>query len=198
VKTRVLILATAFSMGAVACGPENVETKSNSSNYEAIILNSQEGTDIPFPLHETRELAGYETNVAGMSFFELRIPKKSAGAPPHSHSHEDEFFYVRTGSLTFMADNSRKTISAGGFVLLPRNGLHAFWNSSDEDAIVLVGTSKGEFGDFFDAVAVEARQKQAASPQQIGEIVGLLGAERGIIIDMSKLPDDVAGLYGLK
>ncbi len=132
-----------------------------------------------------------------MSFFEIRLAARAPGAPPHTHAHEDEFFYVREGTVTFLTGEESQTIGPGGFVLLPRHGLHAFWNASDEDAILLVGTSQGEFGDFFDAVAMEVRATNASSPPEVGEIMSRLGAERGIVIDMSKIPEDIAALYGL-
>ncbi len=187
-------LAIASAITLTACGeaPKSSEEKT----IPPVILDKDEGTLIAFPLHETRELAGPNTNIAGMSFFELKIPANSAGAPPHTHSNEDEFFYLRKGSLTFMAGDTRRTITAGGFVMLPRNGMHAFWNDTEEESFVLVGTSEGKFGDFFDAVAIEVRNTQAASPQEIGEILGKVSVERGITIDMSKLPPDVATLYG--
>ena len=40
---------------------------------------------------------------------------------------------MRQGTVTFMTHEDRKTIKAGGFVLLPRHSLHAFWNTSDEE-----------------------------------------------------------------
>lgn len=181
-----------------ALGSASAEHHENAEkNLPAVVLNEGEGEAIAFPLHPTLRLAGADSNVAGMSFFEISIAAGAAGAPPHTHTHEDEFFYVREGSVTFMTDDDRKTISAGGFVLLPRHGLHALWNSSDEDAVLLVSASRGEFDDFFDAVAMEVRATNASTPQEIGAIVGRLGDQRGIVIDMSKVPDDVATLYGL-
>ena len=162
-----------------------------------IVLDGGEGGPIEFPLHPTFRLADPDTNLAGMSFFEIHIAAGAPGSPPHTHANEDEFFYVREGTVTIMTAEGRNTIGAGGFVLLPRHSLHALWNASDEDAILLVGTSQGEFGDFFDAVAMEVRATSASSPQEVGAIVGRLGAERGIVVDMTKIPEDVAALYGL-
>ena len=51
--------------------------------------------------------------------------------------HEDEFFYVRAGTPTFMADGQRKTIGPGGFILLPRNSTHAVWNRGDDISITV-------------------------------------------------------------
>ncbi len=195
--TIALVLLTASGVAVVGSGAGET-TSSNAESRPPIVLDGGEGETVAFPLHPTLRLADPDTNIAGMSFFEIRVPAGAPGAPPHTHAHEDEFFYVREGTVTFMTDEDRKTIKAGGFVLLPRHGLHAFWNTSDEDAILLVGTSAGRFGDFFDAVAMEARGSNASTLAEVGAIVGRLGAERGVMIDMSRLPVDVAALYGLQ
>lgn len=170
---------------------------SGADDYPPYALNPEEAESIAFPPHPTRRLAGPDTNEAGLSLFEIEIAANTAGAPPHTHTHEDEFFYVRSGSVTFMFNEERKTVRAGGIALLPRNSLHAVWNAGDEDATLLVGTTGGKFGDYFDAVAIEVRKKNASTPQAVGEIMGRLGVERGVTIHMDKVPADVAALYGL-
>lgn len=183
-------------VGLAACANIGTAQEAEASK-PAIILDAGEGATIAFPLHPATRLAAAEQTESGLSLFEITIPAESAGAPPHSHSHEDEFFYVRSGTVTFMADEAEKSIGAGGFVLLPRGGWHMMWNASASDAILLVGTSNGQFDDFFDAVAIEAAQAENLSPPDVGAIVGRIGAERGITIDMSKVPAGVRHLYGM-
>lgn len=188
----------AISIAAItACVSAGAAQETDLEPRPALILDGGEGAEIPFPLHPTTRLAAAEQTESGLSLFEISIPAQSAGAPPHAHTHEDEFFYVRSGTVTFMADGAEKTISEGGFVLLPRGGWHAMWNMSDTDAILLVGTSDGQFDDFFDAVAMAAAQAENLSPPEVGAIVGRIGAEREIIIDMTKVPANVRPLYGL-
>ncbi len=190
--------ALLVACGVAAFGSGEHETASSSAESRPpILLDGGQGETIAFPVHSTLRLADPDSNIAGMSFFEIRIPAGAPGAPPHTHKYEDEFFYVREGAITFMANEGRRTLKAGGFVLLPRHSLHAMWNTSDEDAILLGGTSAGKFGDFFDAVAMEVRASNASTPSEIGAILGRLGAERGVIIDMTKVPEDVAVLFGL-
>lgn len=81
--------------------------------------------------------------------------------------------------------------------MLPRGGTHALWNAENEEAILLVGTSAGEFDDFFDAVAMEVTSAGNLTPPEIGKIVERIGAERGIIIDINLIPDSVRSLYGM-
>ncbi|MEM1402771.1 MAG: cupin domain-containing protein [Pseudomonadota bacterium] len=187
------------AMALVVCSPLCVakQTTVSTEPKPALVLDAGEGNPIDFPLHPTTRLADAASNEAGLSLFEVTIPANSAGAPPHRHTHEDEFFYLRHGSVTFMTDGNIKTISPGGLVLLPRGGTHAMWNSGDDDATLLVGTSKGEFDDFFDAIAMEVAASSDLTPPQIGAIVGRVGAERGITIDMSLVPDHVRPLYGM-
>ena len=190
-----LALLVACSVPAPVLDEEDAAV-SGAERRPPILLDGGQGEPIAFPIHPTLRLADPDSNIAGMSFFEIRILAGAAGAPPHTHTHEDEFFYVREGTVTFMANGERKTLEAGGFVLLPRHSMHAVWNTSDEDATLLVGTSAGRFGDFFDAVAMEVRGSDARTPSEIGAILGRLGQERGIVIDMTKVPEDVASLYG--
>lgn len=197
ISSAALIGALAFSL--VACSSSSF-ADDNASVVEpkpAHLIDAGEGEPIDFPLHPTTRLASAESNDAGLSLFEIKVPANSAGAPPHTHTHEDEFFYVREGVVTFMADGKQKTISPGGLVMLPRGGSHALWNAGDEDATLLVGTSAGEFDDFFDAVAMEVAAAGDLTPPEIGAIVGSIGAERGIIIDMSLVPNEVRPLYGM-
>lgn len=173
------------------------DTTNAAAPKPALLIDAGEGEAIDFPLHPTTRLVAADSNEAGLSLFEITVPANSAGAPPHTHTHEDEFFYVRQGTVTFMADGDQKNISPGGLVMLPRGGTHAMWNAGDEDAILLVGTSEGAFDDFFDAVAMEVAAAGDLTPPEIGVIVGRIGAERDIIIDMSLVPDDVRPLYGM-
>lgn len=190
-----------FGLGLLAitaCASTSPEQKPTIAEpAPAILLDNGEGDVIDFPLHPTTRLAAANATQSGLSLFEVSILAQAAGAPPHRHTHEDEFFYVREGRITFMADGSQKTISKGGLALLPRGGWHAMWNDGDSDAILLVGTSAGQFDDFFDVVAMKVAEAGDLSPPEIGAIVAQVGAERGITIDMTKIPDGVRHLYGL-
>lgn len=193
----VLVGLSATALMACASSSFAEDTNPVTEPKPALLIDAGEGEQINFPLHPTTRLAAAESNDAGLSLFEIMVPANSAGAPPHTHTHEDEFFYVREGTVTFMADGQQKTISPGGLVMLPRGGTHALWNAEDDDATLLVGTSDGEFDDFFDAIAMEVAAAGDLTPPEIGAIVGRIGAERGIIIDMSLVPDEVRPLYGM-
>lgn len=194
-KTFVVLSASTL----IACTTSSFaeDTPEEVAPKPALLLDAGEGEAINFPLHPTTRLAGADSNEAGLSLFEVIVPANSAGAPPHTHTHEDEFFYVREGIVTFMADGEQKTISAGGLVMLPRGSTHALWNTMDADATLLVGTSAGEFDDFFDVVAMEVAAAGDLTPPEVGAIVAQVGAERGITIDMTLVPEAVRPLYGM-
>lgn len=194
-KFQLMLIASFLGMTVSCASQADVETETEA--MPALLTQAGEGRDVGFPLHPTTELAGDETNMAGMSLFEIEIEPNAGAAPPHTHTHEDEFFYVREGAVTFMADGMRKTLTAGGLAMLPRGGMHAIWNESDDPAILLCGTSGGKFGDFFDAVAIASRAANATTPAEVGPILGAEAAARGIYIDMTAIPADVAALYGL-
>lgn len=196
-KTNRLGLCIGLFAVAACASATSAQEPEVTEPHPAVILDQNEGDVIDFPLHSALRLASADASTSGLSMFEITIPAQSAGAPPHRHTHEDEFFYVRQGGVTFMADDQQKTISEGGFVLLPRGGWHAMWNAGDTDAILLVGTSDGQFDDFFDAVAMEAAAAGELSPPEIGALVGRLGAQRGMDIDMSKVPASARHLYGM-
>lgn len=61
-----------------------------------------------------------------------------AGAPPHRHAHEDEFFYVIEGQVTFVDGDTTRVLAAGESIFLPRGSLHGFSNRSDTPAKVFL------------------------------------------------------------
>jgi quercetin dioxygenase-like cupin family protein len=63
-----------------------------------------------------------------------------AGAPPHTHSREDEAFYVLSGELTveFEGEPAPRRVAAGGLFFGARGWRHAVRNLGDQPARVLV------------------------------------------------------------
>jgi mannose-6-phosphate isomerase-like protein (cupin superfamily) len=77
----------------------------------------------------------------GNSFccIEGRIPPGS-GVPPHTHTHEDEAFYVLAGEIILdSADRPAPLrLGAGSFFFGPRGRQHSFRNESTVEARILV------------------------------------------------------------
>ena len=73
------------------------------------------------------------------SLWEAVVPP-GAGAPPHTHAHEDEAFYVLSGELViaFEGESAPRRVAAGGFFFGARGRRHAFYNAGDEPARLLI------------------------------------------------------------
>jgi quercetin dioxygenase-like cupin family protein len=73
------------------------------------------------------------------SLWEAVVPP-GAGAPPHTHAHEDEAFYVLSGELVleFEGEAAPRRLAPGGFFFGARGRRHAFRNVGDKPARVLI------------------------------------------------------------
>src|ERR1700677_211429 len=62
------------------------------------------------------------------------IVPPGGGPPPHSHSREEEGFYVLEGELRITVDGEPFVAHRGDFVNLPIGSLHSFTNATDKPA----------------------------------------------------------------
>lgn len=94
------------------------------------------------------------------------LPAGTDGPPPHYHSTSAELFYMLEGSLQVLAGEEIFVISAGDFLLIPKNMTHAWAAPDNSSADVLVVFTPGiERFDYFrlgDRV-----RKGEASPMEI-------------------------------
>lgn len=81
---------------------------------------------------------GAETG-GSFSLWEAVFPP-GAGAPPHTHTREDEAFYVLSGELLieFEGERAARRVGAGGFFFGARHRRHAISNVGTQPAHVLV------------------------------------------------------------
>jgi quercetin dioxygenase-like cupin family protein len=86
----------------------------------------------------TYKATGAET-AGSFSLWEALVPP-GLGAPPHTHAHEDEAFYVLSGELVveFDGDPAPHRVAPGGFFFGARGRRHAFRNVGDKPARVLI------------------------------------------------------------
>ena len=129
-----------------------------------------------------------------IGLFEEILPAKSLGAPPHTHTNEDEIFIVLDGTVHFLNGTDEVIAEPGTVASLPRNNQHGFWNPYDEPAQLLVLVDPGHFQEFFGAVEAAVKESAAKSPQDIGAIIGQEAAKKGVMIDMSALPPSALAL----
>ena len=83
-------------------------------------------------------------NHAQTSIMEV-IVAPGQGVPPHTHTHEDEFFCILDGELTCHMDGmpAPVTLRAGDLLFLPRNRMHGFTNATSKEARMMVTVTPG-------------------------------------------------------
>ena len=91
------------------------------------------------------------------------------GPPRHTHSREDESFYVLAGTLDVECGEDRFRAGPGSFVFLPRNLPHAFRTVGGPATALLVVTPGGldeYFAELSAALAANADTAQVRTIQQ--------------------------------
>ena len=69
---------------------------------------------------------------------ETIIPSGDSGPPLHTHSNEDEGFYLKSGALTFSVDGETIKLRAGDYLNIEKGEEHTWKNESDSEAELLV------------------------------------------------------------
>lgn len=122
---------------------------------------------------------GAETG-GSLSFWEA-IVQPGAGAPPHTHSHEDEAFYVLSGELVIEMEGepAPRRLAPGGFFFGARGRRHAIRNVGDEPARVLIlcTPSCG-----LDQMFAELDAASATGMPEIGQLIAI-AAKYGVTIE---------------
>ena len=75
---------------------------------------------------------------ADFSVFESSPPPGVPGPPHHVHRSYDEAWFIIEGQLEFSLSDEVETVSAGGFVFVPRGVPHTFRNAGTEPVRMLV------------------------------------------------------------
>jgi quercetin dioxygenase-like cupin family protein len=115
------------------------------------------------------------------SVWESIVPP-GTGTPPHTHTHEDEAFYVLSGEVLFEVEGAADPLrlGPGGFLFAPRNRRHAYRNIGTVAARLLVfaipGTGLDRMFAAFDAASkrtghMPALDTIAAIAEQYGVVV---------------------------
>ena len=102
---------------------------------------------------------------------------------PHSQKNEDEFSFVYRGRIGGRAGNQDVVVDEGGFLFKPRGIVHALWNPTDVDAVVIEFISPAGFEGFFEEMGalqagtgldvireIATRYGQTPHPELIAEL----------------------------
>ena len=121
-----------------------------------------------------RFLATGEETAGGYALWEA-IVLPGGGPPPHTHSREDEGFYVLEGEITFSVGDKRLAVSAGMFINMPVGVEHSFKNESGKPALMLISIAPAGLEKMFFEVGVPVPSgTTTASPPTQAEIAKLI------------------------
>jgi quercetin dioxygenase-like cupin family protein len=120
---------------------------------EPVTVGPGEGATIQGPAGGplTFKVRGEQTDGALTAFENVVAP--GDGPPLHTHSNEDESWYVLEGRLRFRLADERRDAPQGSFVFVPRGVPHCFQNVAETPARILVAFTPSGMEAFFDRFA---------------------------------------------
>lgn len=124
--------------------------------------------------------------------FDLHLGPGAKLAAAHRHPGQIETFSLLSGSLEMKVDGQRRTVTAGEDVVIARGSAHAWGNTSDEPADVLVRLTPSLLADqYFEAfcrIATDGRANKLGLPKNPLQFAVLLDRH----LDEFALPSPVA------
>jgi quercetin dioxygenase-like cupin family protein len=121
------------------------------------------------------------------ALWEATVPP-GGGPPPHTHSREEEGFFILDGEIAFYVEGQRVVGSPGSFFNMPVGSLHAFCNESDRVARMLILVAPAGLEKMFFEVGVPVTDPNATpAPPTKEEIDRLLSRAPAYGIDI-RLP----------
>ena len=111
---------------------------------------------------------------------------------PHVHTREDEISIVLEGRIGFRSEDQEVVLGPGGYIIKPRNQVHAMWNAGDVPARMIEVISPAGFEGFFRGFA----ELNDAGPIDLANVAELAAAYGLPYADPPWLPD-IIDRYGL-
>ena len=99
-----------------------------------ILLGPEEGRSYALGSMRAVFKADEDETACSYSISEWWLEPHSSGPGPHSHSENDDVFYVIEGTMTFLIGDTWEQVPRGGFVRAPRGVQHDFRNDTDRQA----------------------------------------------------------------
>ncbi|WP_300376872.1 cupin domain-containing protein [Henriciella sp.] len=183
-----------LGIAGAAQAHESHEPTSLPAHPDRIVAAGQ-GTEVDNPFHPVELLLSHEESQGAVTIYKFTLPPKNPGSPPHTHSREDEYFYVLSGRLDVLVDGDVRQLEPGDFAVLNRGHTHMFWNGSDSETELLMTTTGGSFEAFMSSAGPQIAAEKPATPDEAGAIIARLAAEHGITISMAEMPEEAARFY---
>lgn len=113
------------------------------------LIQAGEGRAVTlFAVHFDYKLTSADS-AGALAAMEITIPPRTL-VKPHSHSREDEFTVVLSGTVGARVGDDVVQAEAGASMVKPRDIPHAMWNAGVEPARVLEILSPGGLEDYFE------------------------------------------------
>ena len=193
------IKLSAAATVALVCSPSFAHSHpvdpDDDAHHENKIVKAGEGEAVENPFHGINMLLSNTENEGKLTVYEFNLPPLSPGSPPHTHTLEDEYFFVVGGALCVLAGDDVVQLNAGDFAALTRGNTHMFWNGSEEPVKLIMATTGSSFESFMESVAPALAEAKPADAEAAGAVIGKLAAEHGIKISMDKMPAEAAPIY---
>jgi quercetin dioxygenase-like cupin family protein len=109
------------------------------------LLNQGEGSPIEGTFFRYK-IRGHETG--GRLFLFEAIMQPGELIPPHTHTLEDEFTFVRKGTIGVRVGQNDYLVPTGAIIFKPRGILHSMWNPAPEPATLFETITPAGFEGF--------------------------------------------------
>jgi len=113
-----------------------------SGETSPIVLQSEQGRAL-WHLGALLNFKALATETGGQFWALEGLADKHMAVPLHSHSHEDEIWYVLEGEITFTVGDKTWTAGPGSFAFIPRHAPHTFQIKSGTARWFGIGTPAG-------------------------------------------------------
>ena len=111
----------------------------------------------------TFKTVGQDTNNA-YTLIEISIQPNNNPPPIHSHSQEDEAYYVLEGEIEFQLDGKPILAKSGTFLHIYKGQTHTFSNKTSSSAKMLLWLMPAGLEHFFVEIGIPASQEITTPP----------------------------------
>ncbi len=109
------------------------------------IENCHEGSGI---VHCTDYIGDYEKKTPGFKFVHDDIIEPGTTIGEHTHTDDEEIYFIAEGNGTMVIDGEKKPVKAGDFIITRKGHSHGLINDSKEQMRIFVAcTALGEEND---------------------------------------------------
>lgn len=112
--------------------------------------------------------------------------------PPHIHTMEDEISIVLAGEMGFRSEDEEVVLGPGGYIVKPRNQVHAMWNAGEIPARIVEIITPAGFENYFREIS-----EMASTGSFDMEAAAELSGEYGLPFAQPDWLPDVIARYNL-